>query len=367
MGGGGGVQRHGALAPGGLAQQDLPVGVQVVDRLAFHPGGEALVEPEVVPPAHGDQIAEPLVGHLVGDGDRNVLAILLAGVFRVDQEVALEVHDGAPVLHGAEAAGPGRGDQVQLGQGIGDGEVVVVIAKEGAGLVEREAGLHGLPPADHDPDVHAADLSADPFEVPHGQEHQIARHLRGRLEHGALQAAGQGLHLGDRRVGDGHLARRRDDAQLEAGLDAWIVPHRRDAPRIGVLELGDQHPLGPLARGVVEMEQAGGEVVDLAGVIDGQGMGAWRYGLAEVEAGGLCDGIEGDPGGRLAVQARAGNREVECVQHDGPDRLAHLQLDGLGPREGQALGVGREVDPVADRPHRLRQSQRRTGLGRGRG
>ncbi len=35
--------------------------------LVLHPAGEALVEPEIVPPAHGDEVAEPLVRQLVGN------------------------------------------------------------------------------------------------------------------------------------------------------------------------------------------------------------------------------------------------------------------------------------------------------------
>ncbi len=364
MGGRGGVERHGALASRRLAQQDLPVGMQVVDRLGFHPGGEALVEPEVVPPAHGDQIAEPLVGHLVGDGHGHVLAVLLGGVFRVDQQVALEVEDRPPVLHGAKAARAGGGHQVQLGQRIGDAEIVVVVAQQGAGLAEGEARLDALAaPHDH-ADVDTPDLAADPLQVPHRQEHQIGRHLRRGLEDHPLEAAGQRLHLGDRRVGDGHLAGRRHHAELEARLDPGIVPERREAAGVGVLELGDQHPPGPGGRVVVEVEEAGGEVVDLARVVDRQGVRPGRDGVAEVEAGGLGDGIEGDPGRRRPVEAGVADGKIQRVQHDGRDGLAGLQLDRLRSGEGEMLGIRGEVDPVADRQHRVRQAQGRAGLGR---
>ena len=38
-----------------------------------HPGSEPFVEPEIVPPRHGHEIAEPLVGDLVRDHFVNAL------------------------------------------------------------------------------------------------------------------------------------------------------------------------------------------------------------------------------------------------------------------------------------------------------
>ena len=44
-----------------------PFGEQPVHRLGAYPRGETLVEPQVVPPVHGHQVAEPHVRHLVCD------------------------------------------------------------------------------------------------------------------------------------------------------------------------------------------------------------------------------------------------------------------------------------------------------------
>eukprot|EP00960_Hanusia_phi_P000471 13258-Hanusia_phi.AAC.1 len=44
---------------------DVPGLVQVVDGEVSDPRGEALVEPEVRPPAHRNQVPEPLVRQLV--------------------------------------------------------------------------------------------------------------------------------------------------------------------------------------------------------------------------------------------------------------------------------------------------------------
>ncbi len=51
----------------------LPLGEQPVDRLVAHPRCEALVQPQVVPPFHSDQISEPHMSHLMGDHLRHPL------------------------------------------------------------------------------------------------------------------------------------------------------------------------------------------------------------------------------------------------------------------------------------------------------
>mmetsp|Transcript_585 Transcript_585/g.1032 ORF Transcript_585/g.1032 Transcript_585/m.1032 type:complete len:328 (+) Transcript_585:960-1943(+) len=56
----GGLVVHRELVP------HLPVGEQLVRGPGLRPAGEPLVEPEVVPPGHGHQVAEPLVRQLVG-------------------------------------------------------------------------------------------------------------------------------------------------------------------------------------------------------------------------------------------------------------------------------------------------------------
>ena len=61
-------------------------------------GRERLVEPEVVPPAHGHQVAEPHVGQLV---QHRLRAPLVPGAAHLrPEDVVLEEGDGAGVLHG---------------------------------------------------------------------------------------------------------------------------------------------------------------------------------------------------------------------------------------------------------------------------
>ncbi len=67
------VQLH-ALDHGGGDElvPDPVLGVEHVRGEVLHEAGEALVEPEVGPPLHGHQVAEPLVGRLVAHHQRNI-------------------------------------------------------------------------------------------------------------------------------------------------------------------------------------------------------------------------------------------------------------------------------------------------------
>ncbi len=98
-------------------------GCHFASGLVGHPGGEALVEPEVVPPLHGDHVAEPLVRHLVGDDGRRRPSVGDGSGLRVEQQVGLAVGDAAEVFHGAGLE-VGQGDHVELGHGVLDAEVV---------------------------------------------------------------------------------------------------------------------------------------------------------------------------------------------------------------------------------------------------
>ena len=52
---------------------DIELGIEGVGGEVFNHAGEGFVEPEVVPPSHGDEVAEPLVREFVGDGEGNAV------------------------------------------------------------------------------------------------------------------------------------------------------------------------------------------------------------------------------------------------------------------------------------------------------
>ena len=62
-----------AILPG-FVDSDLPFRMERGERLVGHPRGESFVQPDVVPPRHRHEVAEPLVRHLVRHDGRDVLA-----------------------------------------------------------------------------------------------------------------------------------------------------------------------------------------------------------------------------------------------------------------------------------------------------
>ena len=147
-----GIEAHGDLLLLVAVEPGLPLRIEMLGRLHLHPGGEALVEPEIVPPAHGDEIAEPLVRDLMGEDAEDAAARGVGARRRVEQQPALEEGDGAPVLHGAAEAA-GHRDQVELGQRIPDAEIVVEVAQQVDRAVERETALRALTGGGDDADV----------------------------------------------------------------------------------------------------------------------------------------------------------------------------------------------------------------------
>jgi len=103
--------------------------MQVIDGLVAHPRREALVEPQIVPPGHRDEVAEPLVGHLVGDDRGDNLTGDGRAVLRVNQQGSLAVCYRSPVLH--RSGGEVRQRYVvEFGQWVRYSEVVVEVGQQ---------------------------------------------------------------------------------------------------------------------------------------------------------------------------------------------------------------------------------------------
>ena len=95
------------------------------------PLGERLVQPQVIPPAHGHQVTEPHVGQLMEDGV--VPGLQLAGGDAGAEQVLVTEGDAARVLHGAEVE-------------LGHEDLVVGVERVGhpeGGLEDLEAALRG--------------------------------------------------------------------------------------------------------------------------------------------------------------------------------------------------------------------------------
>mmetsp|Transcript_33619 Transcript_33619/g.51813 ORF Transcript_33619/g.51813 Transcript_33619/m.51813 type:complete len:794 (-) Transcript_33619:283-2664(-) len=118
-------------APEGLVEEDTPSGGIRLEALGFVKSqiadviSERLVKPEIIPPVHGDEVAEPHVRQLVEEGVHDMLPPDLIE-FLVALHVVLAVDDAAYVLHGAKVI-VGHEDLVDFLEGVGGGEGLLVV------------------------------------------------------------------------------------------------------------------------------------------------------------------------------------------------------------------------------------------------
>ena len=236
------------------------------DGLVLHPGGEAFVEPDVVPPLHGDEIAEPLVRHFVRDHQGDFCLGIDGCGFGIDEERGFAVGDGAEVLHGAGFE-VGQADEVELLERIGNAEVGVVVVEHVLGDIDAVGGEGDLVGSGAGADGYAVLFAGGALEVADQEGHEISGHLRGGEElEGVLVCAGARRVADDGPVGDGGVALVDDERDIEGGLEGGLVEGREGAARIGGFELRDGVvPAG----GFGEIEAAQLAVQD-SGVLDRQ-------------------------------------------------------------------------------------------------
>ena len=118
-----------------------PLRLPLDEHPVRHPGGEGLVQPDVVPPLHRHEVAEPLVGHLVG-AVRGLAPLEGDGLLgrRRDQR-ALAPADQARVLLGAERDGLRDREVVELLVRVGHAEVGLEPLEQGL----RSSGRRSVP------------------------------------------------------------------------------------------------------------------------------------------------------------------------------------------------------------------------------
>ena len=66
-------------------EPDFPLWIEMRRAFRSHPRRESFIQPEIVPPRHRHQIAEPLVGDFVGDDFINPLLCCDRRILRVEQ------------------------------------------------------------------------------------------------------------------------------------------------------------------------------------------------------------------------------------------------------------------------------------------
>ncbi len=146
------------------------------------PGGERLVQPEVVPPLHRDEVAEPHVRHLVQHDVRAAGALPEGRRGAVEERI--RVGDAAPVLHRAAHVGHERLVVALLRERVGEalaepgepagGEVEELV---GVALEERHERLPAV-----EAEVVAADGAPDLVEGPGVHDGDVGGEARGGRE-----------------------------------------------------------------------------------------------------------------------------------------------------------------------------------------
>ncbi len=225
----GGGALVGVVAPGLAGDAEVGPGLGEAGGLGgglvAHVLGEGLVQPDVVPPPEGDEVAEPHVGHLVGD-DHGAGLPLGVGDGGPEDEVVAE-GDQARVLHGA---GVELGDErLVVGvEGVGLGELLVVAVEAAAGDFEQFFGVGvqvgGEGAAAVDAEGQAAVFGAHGVPGAGGDGDEVGGDRRCG---GGLPVAFAGV-FGDA-VGEDGPALGRRDGQVEDGLEVGLVEGGEDA------------------------------------------------------------------------------------------------------------------------------------------
>ncbi len=341
------VHAHRLLMRVVLPRPDLPAGIEFVGGLVLHPGGEALVEPDIVPPAHGDEIAGPLMRHFMRDVGVDAFARGGIGRFVVEQHAVIDERDGAPVFHRTGFEIAGNGDQVQFRQRVGHAEILVVVGQHMAFHAERILRLLLLAGRRPGGQIGFAGMAAHGGEIAGDQRQEVGGHAWRGGELHLLQALARGRGCRYRHVRNRRQIGRHHGGELERGFEGRLVPAGEHAACIGHFELRHQHALGGTGRRlVVIVIDAGGRVRNGAGVVDRQRMRAGGDLLGEMQGCLLQVLIVGD-GGRVAIfQRGARQRQPGLVHGDGGAGLAHIHQHGFVAGQCQLFQVRHDIDMV---------------------
>ena len=178
------------------------------------------------------------MGHLVGHHLGDALAGACRGILRVHQQGGFTVGDAAPVLHGPRGE-VGNGDVVQLGQRVGDVEIIVEISQQLDRGVEGEPGLVLFASRGPYADFRAVgSVGLHRYDVADNKGQQVGGHYGGFAKPDGLEARPRRPFLHDRRVGYCLVFVGEDQRDVEYGLLGRLVPAGESPAGVGSLELG---------------------------------------------------------------------------------------------------------------------------------
>ena len=317
---------------------DVPVRVDGVDGDVFHHVGKALVEPEVIPPVHRDQVTKPLVRQFMGDHSGDQLLHVQGGVVRIEQEVGFPVGYQSPVFHGPSGE-VGQGQLPGVRQRVRSLVEVFVELDGPLGDVEGKVEflwLVGLGSEDADLDA-GLGFRQLALHFPEGKGYQVGGHPDRLLE--VVDAVFDVVlgHVGDDRFTRMFVVL---DGEAEGSLGRWLVDAWKGLPGRRGFKLGpDQLLLFPvdLVIGWVDPHHGVGQG---RGVVDGQ-----RH----------CSGLrEGDvdrfrlviSGKRHILTSDLDAVDVEVLLVDGDLRLAGVTGDGRPTADRLFTPVDVEVEVI---------------------
>ena len=316
-------------------------------RQPAHVVGEGLLEPQIVPPLHGHQVAEPHVRHLVEDDVGPRLVVRVGDLVPEDQAVG--ERDQARILHGAEVVLRNE-DLVVLAPRVG----VVEFGTEEVqpGLRDRE-DVGGIEMVD--------EAGARPCTQRDGLARRGVRPLIRRTFIGARRDAGDVTRLPQRRS---EMVSDRGGVRVDRLLALLLA---RPATRLGPVRenlevLGSRHiedELGLEVRLVEVREHAAGIGRFVLGVEIDLAVGRVGEAVQPLARGGVV-GLRLD---RQDVLPRAdGHSHARAVEHLGGVENLIIDLSECDRvcdqvDECAALGSSSELD---DGPGQIRRS---SGLG----
>ena len=236
--------RPGLLRSGEGSPRLLGVAGVLRSSQGRHELSERLVQPQVVPPLHGDQVTEPHVSQLVQNGDSAALTQSLRNLRTED--VSLQVGHAASVLHrtGIEL---GHEQLIVLLERVRGLELLLVELEALAGQLkhvlsvhERHEGLTGVHTQRNHATLRVGQLAGDLLVGASHNRGNVRRHARGRLEEPGLRAAATAflvlnLHLGLVRYN--HPVRGHAHDELKLSLQVGLLKDREHAAGIRHLKL----------------------------------------------------------------------------------------------------------------------------------
>ena len=155
------------------------------DLFSGEPAGETFIEPQIIPPSHGHEIAKPLVGDLMSDDPVDMFALGLATGCGVKKEGVFFVDDASPIFHSA-SAGVGQGDLVELGKWILCAEVFGEVFEDFLGDFEGVAASSFFSGGGVNAQLDSCGLVFDLFPIASEKGEQVGRHRWGFFKEDGL-------------------------------------------------------------------------------------------------------------------------------------------------------------------------------------